>query len=560
MSKRFVSAGWPYLYDVPALHNCVPMIFGDVMARYYRLAGDEVYFLCGADEHGARIEYVAEGQGRTPAAVVDDALARTEPLFAPLSLSFDKFGRTADPAHVSFVRDFMARLRARGAIVPRDVEVAWCDRCARVLPDRFVEGACPACGAKAFGNQCQDKMVCGKMLRPAELVRPRCAVCNDPSTTRRKAHWAMPLAPWIEPALSALTSSSPFRDEVLAVARRVVEETREVIVTRDFRYGVPIELPDGSPGVVDGWVDALLAKPSFAGERFFADSSAEKLFFLGRDGLPFYTVLLPALLAAADRGYSPARWHVQPNQVFVDEGGICSKSTGTGIWLPEALATLPGELWRFYVLYAYAARAEEKDVLFRWERFAEVTNQELIAPFEAAIARVAGAFSVGTAAAWRDDHAAYGLAKQGAAIASDARRLLGELRIGRALFALLAWPQLTESVHDATTAAGAREAARMVLPLFACYAPELARRAWTRLGLRGGPLDPRVADGSHVDDPHPAPRGEPIFPGGEIRAREAQREYQRRVEERRRERSLDEEITAARADRLCACPSELSEG
>lgn len=562
--RRFVSAGWPYLYDVPGLHNCVPMLFADVMARVYRLDGDDVFFLCGADEHGARIEYVAEGLGRAPGAVVDAALAATQPLFAPLSLSFDRFGRTGDAEHVRFVQEFVARLRATGALVARDVDVAWCDRCARVLPDRFVEGKCPSCGARGHGNQCQDKMVCGRLLRPADLVEPRCAVCAEPSTTRRRAHWALPLAPWAKAAVAGLTSSAPFRDEVLAVAARVLAESSEIVITRDFRWGVPVDLPDGRSGCVDGWVDALLAKVSFTGraghERHFTDAAAERLFFLGGDGVPFYAVLLPALLAAADRGYALARWHVQPNQVFVDEGGICSKSTGTGIWLPEALATLPGELWRFYVLYAYAMRAEERDVLFRWERFAEVTNDVLIAPVGGAVDAITASLAAGVPPGWRDHAAARALCKRASSAANEARRLLGEHRIGRALLTLLTpWPELGAAVTSPITAAAGREAARELLPLLGCYLPETARRAWSRLGLRGSVTDRRLPDGSHVDEPAPAATGEPIFPSGPIRPREAQREYQRLVDARRRGRSLAEEITAARADRLCACPSELTE-
>ncbi len=567
-THRFVSAGWPYLYDVPALHQCVPMLFGDVMARFYRLRGDDVYFLCGADEHGARIEYVAEGLGVSPAALVGSALERTRPLLAALELSFDEFGRTGDPAHHAWVRAFFAELRRAGAIQAREVTVAWCDHCARALPDRFVEGRCPSCNARAFGHQCQDTMVCGRLLKPSELREPKCSVCADPSTTRTRQHWVLELAPHVDAALASLTSSAPFLDEVRAVARRVVTECPEVVLTRDFRYGVQIEGPDGKPVCVDGWVDSLLAKISFAEKAghgvHFRDPGAEKVFFHGPDALPFYTVLLPALLSAAHRGYAATRWHVQPNQVFVDEGGICSKSTGTGIWLTEALASVPAELWRFYVYYAYAARAEERDVSFRWERFADVTNAELIEPLEAAVQGVAGALAGGLPPGWRDDAGAREIARAASTAAEEAARLLEQHRTGRALHRLLgAVKELRGAVASAefspARATGGRDGFRHLLPLIGCYLPGVAQRAWSRLGLRGSPSALRVADGSVVDDPAPPAQGPLVFAGGLIRAREAQREYQKRVDARRRARTLEEEITAARADKLCACPSELSE-
>ncbi len=562
-TRRFVSAQWPYLYDVPALHRCVPMLFGDVMARYYRLRGDDVYFLCGADEHGARIEYVAEGLGTAPDMMVEGALARTRPLLAQLELSFDELGRTGDPAHQAWVKAFFADLKRVGALEARDVTVAWCEHCARVLPDRFVEGRCPTCNGRAFGNQCQDKMVCGRLLKPAELREPKCSICADPASTRTRKHWAMKLQPYVSSALEGLTSSTAYLEEVRTLAHRVVDECPEVVLTRDFRHGVQIDGPDGQPVCVDGWVDSLLAKISFtdrAGHTLhFREPSTEKVFFLGRDGLPFYTVLLPALLAASKRGYASTRWHVQPNQVFVDEGGICSKSTGSGIWLAEALASVPAELWRFYVYYAYAARAEERDVAFRWERFAEVTNAELIEPLESAVQRLAGTLGAGVPA-WREDPAARDVARAIAATADEAARLLDQHRTGRALHRLLAGIKQARDVDpSAALAAGARDALPPLLPLLGCYLPGVAQRSWARLGLRGSPAAVRVADGSVVDDAAPQTQGPLVFSDGPIRARDAQREYQRRVDERRRGRTLDEEITAARADKLCACPSELTE-
>src|SRR5690349_13014328 len=157
------------------------MLFGDAMVRFYRHRGDEVFFLSGADCHGARVEYVAEGLGLTPKALVDRSLDATRPLFERLELSFDELGRTDDPSHIAWVKDFFAELRRRDAIVPRLVSVAHCRHCRHELPDRFVEGRCPACNGRAFGNQCQDKMVCGKNLRPHELREPRCAVCAEPT-------------------------------------------------------------------------------------------------------------------------------------------------------------------------------------------------------------------------------------------------------------------------------------------------------------------------------------------------------------------------------------------
>ena len=153
MTRHFVSAGWPYLYDIPGLHNCVPMLFADVYARYYRLKGEEVYFLCGADEHGARTEYVAQGYGTTPQQLLDEKYEATLPLLEKLSLSFDAFERTSDPFHKKFVQEFFSDLLAQDAIVEQEQKVPWCPSCQHHLPDRFLEGTCPSCAGKTYGNQ-----------------------------------------------------------------------------------------------------------------------------------------------------------------------------------------------------------------------------------------------------------------------------------------------------------------------------------------------------------------------------------------------------------------------
>ncbi len=293
--RHFISAGWPYLYDIPALHNCVPMFFADVFARYHRLIGDEVFFLCGADEFGARTEYVARGYGVTPGALLDEKFDATVPLLTKLGLSFDCFGRTQDPYHQKFVQEFVTDLVDRGVVVPRSQKVAWCTQCQRVWPDRFVEGS-------------------------------KCAVCSGSVEWRQKQHLFF----------------------------------NTVCITRDTSWGIPFLGKS-----VYSWVDSLLAKISFTAksnpnyeQTFWKDPDTQRHFFIGQDSAAFYGEFFPALLQASRAGYSTQNWNLHPNDLMLYEGGLCSKSTGTGVWLQEALATLPADLWRFYIFFA-------RDVDFR---------------------------------------------------------------------------------------------------------------------------------------------------------------------------------------------------
>jgi methionyl-tRNA synthetase len=508
--RRFISAGWPYLYDVPRLHNCVPMLLGDVAARFFRLIGDEVFFLCGADEHGARVEFVAEGVGLAPAALVDGKVKATLPLLEGLHLSFDRFGRTTDPDHERFVRDLLADIDRRGGLEERMLQIAHCAGCDRFLPDRFVVGACPHCGEKAWGSECRNKLGCGRPLSPGELRDPRCAVCGEAAAQRASTHRVFQLGRFAPDAMHGLTSTDRLAEPLRDAVSQIVAENQELPLTRDTAWG--IAPPWDASRTVWDWVDALLAKVSFAERQgsYFSTPGAHKIFFLGADAVAFYGALLPSLLLASGRTWDLDGWWVVPNDMMLYEGSVCAKSTGTGIWLAEALAALPGDYWRFWIYHAYAHRAPgEREVDFRWERVAATLNDHLIGPLGRAV------LDPGPGGA--DE----------ATRVAEVRELLSRLRIGAAFRALV---DLIAARPSATTLSEA-------IPLLGCFLPKTASFAASCLDA-----------------------GEPLFPDGPVDARATQRRYTRAVEAGRAARTLEEEVTQARADDLCACPTRLSEG
>lgn len=476
--RHFVSAGWPYLYDIPGLHNCVPMLFADVCARFHRLNGDEVFFLCGADEHGARTEYVAKGYGTTPQELLNTKFDATIPLLAKLELSFDHFGRTGDPFHKQFVQDLVRDLVKRERVIQDMQKVPWCAQCQHHLPDRFLEGTCPYCHGTTYGNQCNNKKNCSRLVEANKVIDPRCAVC----------------AGHIE-----------WRDENHLFLR--IPDHENVCITRDTKWGIPI---DNMPAkTIYSWVDSLLAKVSMLAKQgkeaeYWKDPDTQRHFFLGLDGTPFYGTLFPALLLASNRNYSVSNWNLRPNEVFIYEGGICSKSTGTGIWLQEALSTQPSDFWRFYIFLVHAnvEMGAERDVDFRWERFCESVNTWLIKGLKSAAEASDG--------------------EGGENIEIKIRKLMGEAKIGEAFHVLMT--SLIESPSRQKTA--------KLAPLLSCFLPHTGRQ------LTQGLVPFKMT---------------PLY------APQVQMDYQDLVDERRSKRGLGEEITDARADALCVCPINLTE-
>ena len=519
MSRYFVSAGWPYLYDIPGLHNCVPMLFADVHARFLRSGGHEVYFLCGADEHGSRVEFVARGCGKDPRTLVDEKYASTLPLLAAMGLGFDTFGRTTDPRHSQFVQVFLGHLETQGKIARRSVKVAYCARCCKFLPDRFITGRCPFCHDVTYGGQCNNKGACGKIIE--SLDGGACALCGGPYELREREHLVMDLAPYRAAVLPNVVSDRHSREEVRRRVRQGFDDMQAVMLTRDTAWGIRTPESGDAEQSVYSWVDSLLGKVSHlamlgpdAERKYWLDSSTRRLFFLGMDGAVFYGVLLPSLLLAADRGYSVSNWTILPNEVLIYEGGVCSKSSGTGIWLEEALAVLEGDLWRFYVFYNYATSVKDAD--FRWDKLAESVNRCLVDGLERNVDSV---------------------------LSNDRSNSPDWPRVER-VRALLSGFEVREAFRrllDLVVDPGvSRSTLLESMPLLGCFVPRIAARARRKLQAE-------------------MPAGTSVVGRGRLDAAELRRQYQALVDERRNRQTLVEEITNLRADALCVCPIDLKE-
>lgn len=507
--KHFVSAGWPYLYDIPGLHNCVPMLFADVYARFYRLNGDDVFFLCGADEHGARTEYVANGYGTTPQELLDSKFIATVPLLEKLELSFDMFGRTGDPHHKQFVQEFIQDLASHDYLTEGFQKVAWCQNCTRHLPDRFLEGTCPYCASRTYGNQCNNKKDCSRLVEADKVLDGRCAICAHPIEWKEEPHLFLKLEQFKSKVLN--NSISPAKDikEVFQRIDRTFAENATVCLTRDTNWG--ITLPGLSSKTVYSWVDSLLAKVSMLKKkgpeyeaRFWKDPETQHHFFLGMDGSPFYGALFPSLLLGSNRDYAIDHWNIFPNEVFIYEGGICSKSTGTGIWLEEALSTLPADFWRFYIFFVHASveTGAERDVDFRWDRFCSAVNQWVIQGFKEAVLAPPG--------------------RSGEAEETAVKALLEESKIGEAFLLLLT------SIVGTPSA----EKTQRLAPLLSCFMPNSGEKLL---------------------------RGEVPFDISPLYAPQVQMDYQDLVDARRAKRGVMEEVIDARSDALCVCPINLKE-
>jgi methionyl-tRNA synthetase len=370
---------------VPHIGNLVGSVLSaDVVARYYRLKGEEVVMVSGSDEHGTPIEVEAIKLGVKPKELTDKNHARVAELFKRWGISFDNYTRTESPVHKDFVQHHLMKIYNNGYIFTQETEMLYCERCQRYLPDRFVEGKCPYCGyAPARGDQCD---ACGRLLEPTILIEPYCVICRDKPVIRKTKHWYFDLPKFAEKLAKYISENEQLPTNAKNFSLNLIKEgLKPRAVTRDVSWGIPAPFPGAEGKTIYVWVEAVLGYVSATIEYFrkqgdtegwkayWFDKNAKTLYFIGKDNIPFHTIILPALLMASHEDYN-LPWNVSATEFLQFKGEKASKSLRRGIWIDEALELFPPDYWRYFLI---ATRPETKDSNFSWETFVEKINADL---------------------------------------------------------------------------------------------------------------------------------------------------------------------------------------
>ena len=186
MGKNILIGGaWPYANGSLHIGHIAGLLPGDVLARYHRAAGDNVYFVSGSDCHGTPVAIRAKQENRTPREISDFYHGEFTDCFQRLGFSYDVYTKTSSAEHRNFVTEFHRKLYESEYIYEKEAPQAYCQDCGSFLADRFVLGKCPRCGKEARGDQCD---ACGTVLEPEALVDPVCASCGKPVGFRKARH------------------------------------------------------------------------------------------------------------------------------------------------------------------------------------------------------------------------------------------------------------------------------------------------------------------------------------------------------------------------------------
>ena len=356
----------------------------DIFVRYQKLLGNDVLYVGGTDDYGTPISLKAEEENVLPQKIADKFNKSMKVDLEGLNIQLDNFSGTSHSGHIKDSQDFFTNLYDAGYIIKKDIKQFYDEKQKRFLSDRYVEGICPFCKAEgARGDQCDS---CGKLIDAMELIEPKSKLSGEVPIIKNTTHWYLDLPKFEKELRQWIDSKTYWKDNVKNfVLGWLNEGLQERGITRDLNWGVPIPLKNTDGKVLYVWFDApigyLSSTKEWAEKRgtpdkwkdYWLDENTKMIHFLGKDNIPFHTIIWPAMLSKQKEKFVLPH-DVPANEYLNLEGRKMSTSRNWTVWVEDYLKYFEGE----YLRYVLAANAPEtKDSDFSWEDFRMHINSEL---------------------------------------------------------------------------------------------------------------------------------------------------------------------------------------
>ena len=402
MTHILSAVAWPYANGPRHIGHVAGFgVPSDVFSRYMRMAGHDVLMVSGTDEHGTPILVAADEEGLSARELADRNNRLIVEDLVALGLSYDLFTRTTAGNHYHVVQDMFTTVRDNGYMVQQMTRSAISPSTGRTLPDRYIEGTCPICGAEgARGDQCDT---CGNQLDPTDLISPRSRINGETPEFVETTHWFLDL-PALAQALGAWLdereASGTWRPNVIKFSQNLLGDIRPRAMTRDIDWGIPVPGWEDQPTKrLYVWFDAVIGYLSASVEwarrsgdpeawrAWWNDPQALSYYFMGKDNIVFHSQIWPAELLGyngqGDSGGEPGRLgvlnlptEVVSSEFLTMEGRKFSSSHGIVIYVRDFLERYQADALRYFIC---AAGPETADADFTWAEFVRRTNGELVA-------------------------------------------------------------------------------------------------------------------------------------------------------------------------------------
>ncbi len=396
--KRYtITAALPYTNGpIHIGHLAGVYVPADICARYLRLKGKDVAYICGSDEHGVAIPMRAKKEGVSPQDIIDKYHGIIKKSFSDFGISFDNYARTSDTIHHETASAFFNKLYENGDFIEEVSAQLYDAEANQFLADRFVVGTCPKCGfEESYGDQCEN---CGTTHNATDLINPKSAITGNTPSIKETKHWFLPLdkhetflREWILEG-----HKKDWKPNVYGQVKSWVEDgLRPRAVTRDLDWGIPVPVKGAEGKVLYVWFDAPIGYISSTKEwaeregknweDYWKKEDTKLVHFIGKDNIVFHCIIFPSMLKAHGDYILPD--NVPANEFLNLEGNKLSTSKNWAVWLHEYLEEFPNQ--QDVLRYTLTANApESKDNDFTWKDFQAKNNNELVAIFGNFINRV----------------------------------------------------------------------------------------------------------------------------------------------------------------------------
>ena len=397
MKRYTITAALPYTNGpIHIGHLSGVYIPADIYARYLRLCGKDVVFICGSDEHGVAISIKASKEKTTPKSIIDkyDRIIRKS--FESFGISFDNYSRTSRQIHYETASDFFEKLNSSYELIEMTSDQLFDKTSNKFLADRFVTGICPICSNKdAYGDQCEK---CGSSLNAIDLINPKSTLSGESPVLKKTKHWYLPLNKYEDFIRDWILDKhkDDWKINVYGQVKSWIEDgLKPRAVTRDLDWGIPVPSEEGRGKVLYVWFDAPIGYISSTKEwardnkknweDYWKNEKTELVHFIGKDNIVFHCIIFPSMLRAHGGYILPT--NVPANEFLNLEGEKISTSKNWAVWIHEYLEDFPNkeDVMR-YVLTANMPETKDSD--FTWKDFQNKNNNELVAIYGNFVNRV----------------------------------------------------------------------------------------------------------------------------------------------------------------------------